>query len=143
MWPFTSKPKAKTPEHYKRKWKELCKALVPPFGEADTWQGEVLRIIGNAEDEANRNGFINWDEEDDRDMDLFSGRLCGDLTFDIPVKGKIRILSEKIKTAGKDEGMPLPEDAEWHFLFSRAVDWCEAHPKPLLIREDGDYIGHD
>ncbi|MDF9828009.1 hypothetical protein M2447_002117 [Ereboglobus sp. PH5-10] len=143
MWPFTSKPKEKSPEYYKRRWRELCKLLVPPSGEANTWQGEVLRIAGNAEDEANRNGFINWDEEDDRDMDLFIEKLCGDSTFIASVQERIRAFGEKVKIAGKDIEAPSPEATEWRFLFSRAIDWCEAHPKPLLMRENEDYIGHD
>jgi hypothetical protein len=143
MWPFASKPKSKPPEYYKRRWRELNKSLVPPFGEADTWQGEILRIIGNAEDEANRNGFINWDEEDDRDVDLFVEKLCGDSTFDTSSKEKIRALAAKIKAAGGNVEPPAPENNEWRFLFSRAVDWCEAHPEPLLMHEDGVYFGHD
>jgi len=141
MWPFISK--SKSPEYYKRRWRELWKLLVPLQGEAETWQGEIVRIVGNAEDEANRNGFINWDEEDARDMDLFVERLCADSIFDSSTKGKIRICAEKIKIVGADFELPLPSEEDWDYLFSRAVDWCDAHPEPIPMRDVEDYIGHD
>jgi hypothetical protein len=144
MWPFTSKSKAKSDDYRKQRWKQLCKELVPPAGEADTWQGEVLRLIANAEDEANRNGFMNWDEEDDRDMDFYVKTLCDDSTFDGPTKEKIRSCAQRIKKAGGDIKFGLPPMADWHFLHFRAVDWCDAHPDQMpMPNRGGDYVGHD
>jgi hypothetical protein len=142
MWPFTSNPENKNDDYRKRRWCELYKLLVPPMGEAETFQGEILRIIANAEDEANRNGFINWDDEDDRDIDIFVERLCGDSTFDTVTKDKIRNCAEKIKKAGGNTELPMPEDEEWNFMHFRAVDWCDVHPEPIPMRKGGDYVGH-
>ena len=140
MWPFTS-----SSENAKTKlarFRQLQKLLVPPMGECETWQGEVIRIIGNAEDEANRNGFINWDDEDDRDMDLFVEHLCGDRTFDEKNKKVIRELAESIKFSGHDPDGSSPSDQDWHFLFCCAADWCDAHKEPIPLKEGGDYVGH-
>jgi len=143
MWPFTSKSKPKDDAYHKRRWRELWKELVPPAGEAITWQGEVLRIIANAEDEANRNGFVNWDKEDDRDMDLFVDQLCGESTFDAATQERIRSCAVRIKRAGGDTKLPMPTQEDWEFMHFRAVDWCDLHPNPIPMREDKGYFGHD
>ena len=144
MWPFSPTPKAKSDDYRKQRWRQLWKELVPPAGEAETWQGEVLRIIANAEDEANRNGFMNWDEEDDRDMTLFVERLCDGPTFDDATKEKIRSCADRIKKAGGDTELGLPAMDDWHFMHFRAVDWCDAHPEPIpMPNRGGDYVGHD
>jgi hypothetical protein len=44
---------------FKRLWKEL----VPPFGQAKTVQGELIRAIGRLSEEAYRNGNINFDND--------------------------------------------------------------------------------
>ncbi len=102
-----------------------------------------MRVIANAEDEANRNGFVNWDDEDDRDIDLFVERLCGDSTFDSATKEKVRRCAAKIKKAGGDTELPMPTKEDWDFMHFRAVDWCDAHPKRIPIREDQGYVGHE
>jgi hypothetical protein len=144
MWPFTSSLKRKSDDYRKQRWRELWKSLVPPLGEAETWQGEILRIIANAEDEANRNGFMNWDDEDDRDMDLFVEKLCADSIFDGATKEKIRAYAEQIKKVGGTTQLPLPKPEIWHFMHFRAVDWCDAHPVPIQMpNQRADYVGHD
>ncbi|HWA26103.1 MAG TPA: hypothetical protein VG734_10605, partial [Lacunisphaera sp.] len=107
------------------------------------WQGEVMRIIANAEDEANRNGFVNWDEENDCDIDLFVDRLCGDSTFDPDIQERIRSCAARIKKAGANTKLLMPTKEEWDFMHFRAVDWCDAHPDPIPRREDQGYVGHD
>jgi hypothetical protein len=140
MWPFTPSRGSEKPKLVR--FHQLHKKLVPPMGECETWQGEVIRIIANAEDEANRNGFINWDEEDDRDISLFVERLCADDTFEEEKKAAIRDFGHSIKLAGRDSDASSPQTQDWEFLFACAVDWIDAHPDPIPLREDGGYIGH-
>jgi hypothetical protein len=144
MWPFNSQKSfhAKSDEYRKKRFCELYKSLVPPLGEAETLQGELLRIIGNAEDEANRNGFMNWDEEDDRDMDLFVDQICEGSIFDEVTRRKIKECAARIKNAAHDTKELLPRAEDWHFMHFRAVDWCDAHPEPIPMRDTGDYAGH-
>jgi hypothetical protein len=44
---------------FKRLWSEL----VPPYGQAKTVQGELIRITGRLSDEAYRNGNVNFDHD--------------------------------------------------------------------------------
>ena len=140
MWPF--KPSPENTALKLTRFRQLQKALVPPMGECETWQGEVIRVIGNAEDEANRNGFINWDDEDDRDIDLFVQYLCGDDTFDAKKKSRIREIAATIKFSGHDTEGSSPSDLDWQFMFCCAADWCDAHKDPIPLRQGGDYVGH-
>jgi hypothetical protein len=41
---------------------ELWERLVPRSGQADTVQGELIRVTGRLTDEAHRNGNTNWDD---------------------------------------------------------------------------------
>jgi len=51
-----------TDKEYIEKAKYLWKTLVPPRGQADTVQGELLRALASLQDEAQVNGNINWDK---------------------------------------------------------------------------------
>src|SRR5688572_23131809 len=66
------KPYSWTQEH-----KRLWKALVPAEGQADTLQGELIRIAGKLTDQAYRNGNMNWDDEHEK-MWRFVGRHLDD-----------------------------------------------------------------
>src|SRR4051794_14312482 len=63
----------------KETWKEtlrrLGKELVPLSGEAETLQGELILCIGNLTDEANRNGWMNWDEDDQDSISILRSYL--------------------------------------------------------------------
>lgn len=41
---------------------EIWRRFVPPKGQADTVQGELLRAVEKLRDEATRNGNGNWDD---------------------------------------------------------------------------------
>ena len=41
----------------------LWQFLVPPYGKAQTAQGEIIRIAGRVQHEFLDNGCINWDED--------------------------------------------------------------------------------
>lgn len=49
-------------KEYVEKVKYIWQNLVPPRGQADTVQGELLRAIEKLADEAQRNGNMNWDK---------------------------------------------------------------------------------
>lgn len=49
-------------KEYAEKAKYIWQNLVPPRGQADTVQGELLRAIEKLADEAQRNGNVNWDK---------------------------------------------------------------------------------
>ncbi len=62
-------------ENWQQTLRRLRKNLVPLSGEAETLQGELVRCVDNLNDEAMRNGWMNWDagdEEGDRDFTALS-----------------------------------------------------------------------
>jgi hypothetical protein len=69
--------------------------------------------------------------------------VCGDSAFDSATKEEIRSCAAKIQRAGGDTKLPMPTQEERDFMPFRTVDWCDAHPAPLPLREGGDYVGHD
>lgn len=50
-----------TNKEYIEKEKHIWRTFVPPQGQAEYVQGELLRSIAKLQDEAQRNGNINWD----------------------------------------------------------------------------------
>lgn len=49
----------------------LWQFLVPPYGKAQTAQGEIIRIAGRVQHEFLDNGCINWDEDFQKMLDAF------------------------------------------------------------------------
>lgn len=47
---------------YEQDARRIWKTYVPPRGQAETIQGELLRAVEKLRDEAQRNGNCNWDE---------------------------------------------------------------------------------
>ena len=113
----------------KETWQEtlrrLGKELVPVSGEAETLQGELVRCIDNLKDEANRNGWMNWDEGDVESVDVlrrylpepdvFSQGMCQQIDKALDV---VRYAGER----GADEGVFASE--ELTFLGERVAEWC-------------------
>ena len=65
------------PQQYFDECKYIWKQLVPPSGQADTLQGELLREIEQLRSEAQHNGNVNWDEDFDRFCDHITQALSG------------------------------------------------------------------
>lgn len=49
----------------------LWEYLVPPYGKAQTAQGEIVRIVGRVQREFLDNGCTNWDEDFQKMLDAF------------------------------------------------------------------------
>ena len=49
----------------------LWEYLVPPYGKAQTAQGEIFRIVGRVQREFLDNGCTNWDEDFQKMLDAF------------------------------------------------------------------------
>jgi hypothetical protein len=47
---------------YETEARRIWQTYVPPRGQAETVQGELLRAVEKLRDEARRNGNCNWDE---------------------------------------------------------------------------------
>ena len=119
-------------------WEEqprLWKKLVPPSGQAESIQGELIRSTGKLTDEAYRNGNTNWGEGHERML-----RFVGD-TLDDPA---VFTPEERARTA--DAVAQILEDVEDpdvsghgspHYLLTEmAVRWCLA--SPILVPHTKD-----
>ena len=119
----------------------LCRQLVPVAGEAETMQGEIVRCASNLYDEGTRNGFMNWDEADEEAVSFLKRHLPDPNVFDAHTIVAISHALEAVSIAGPKEVGGLPVE-ELEFIVSRAIDWCDANPLPIVIKEDEDYLGH-
>ena len=54
------------PYNWKTEQTRLWESLVPSEGQADTLQGELIRVAGKLTDQAFRNGNMNWDAEHEK-----------------------------------------------------------------------------
>src|SRR5438045_5143002 len=78
------------PYSWQKEHDRLWSELVPAQGQAETLQGELLRIAGKLTDQAYRNGNANWDADHER-MWRFVGKHLDDLeTFSEKERSLIR-----------------------------------------------------
>jgi len=134
MFNIFKRQKAKAYD-WKKEQARLWKALVPANGQAETLQGELIRIAGKLTDEAFRNGNMNWDADHER-MWRFVGRHLDDAaTFSDKERALIR---EKIAEIIRDNEAPdvSGEGCSYYVVTEKVVDWCMAHPAPIPRPED-------
>jgi hypothetical protein len=131
MWPFRRAKRYDWKKEHARLWKEL----VPPEGQADTLQGELIRIAGKLTDQAFRNGNMNWDADHERMWRFIGKKITDDSTFSAQDR---ELVHEKIEEIIRDEKCPnLSGDASPYYAVSeKVVDWCIAHPTPIPHSED-------
>ncbi len=111
---------------FKNNFEELWEFLVPPRGQAQTAQGEVIRIAGRISDELWRNGGMNWDEDYRKMLDSF-GEYCHSGNPFYWMGDSV----EEIIDALKDGDV---NDLRIEQLRTCAVRWVENNPEvmPLL-----------
>lgn len=107
---------------------------VPKRGQSSTVQGELLRAVVKLEDEATRNGNVNWGEA--------HARLLAFLQRTLPPEGwrarsRRKQILEDLARVGDFE-RPLTDQATWERLNDAVGDWCHEHPEPLPREHDPD-----
>lgn len=135
-------------ERFGRLWREL----VPPSGEAETLQGEIVRSVGRLEDEYNRNGNVNWEPAGYHCefVEFLKRYLADTRTFSPSVVQEIRDAAEQVRLAAEDLGTEMLDGEEVHVqkhsadealkvLTQRSVDWCEKHPHPIYKQLGQDF----
>jgi hypothetical protein len=133
----------KKPVSWQDRIQELWRELVPPGGEAETLQGELVRSIQNLSDEAFRNGYINWSEKHEEFIKVLQHYLVNDETFDSHTVQELRDDLTHIQRSGRT----LQSEGELSDMANdpltrvarRVVEWCDAHPE-LLYRPEGQDI---
>lgn len=131
MWLFKKVKRYDWKKEHARLWKEL----VPPTGQADTVQGELIRIAGKLTDQAFRNGNMNWDADHERMWRYIGETIIDDPIFSVEDKAQLR---EKIEVIIRDQECPnlSGDSSPYHFVSEKVVDWCIAHPTPIPHAED-------
>ncbi len=131
MGPFRKTKSYEWKKEQSRLWKEL----VPPNGQADTLQGELIRITGKLTDQAYRNGNMNWDSDHERMWRFIGEKIANDPIFSSEEQALIR---EKIEEIIRDQECPdLSGDGSPYYLVTeKVVDWCMAHPAPIPHEKD-------
>jgi hypothetical protein len=126
---------AQKPYDWKKEHQRLWAALVPKQGQADTLQGEIIRIVGKLTDEAYRNGNRNWDTDCERMWRFVGAHLDDPETFTEEERELIGNLVEEI-IEDKDCPDVLGDGSAIDVVNEKAVDWCMAHPDPIPHKKD-------
>jgi hypothetical protein len=119
----------------------LQKELVPIAGESGTLQGELVRCINNLNDEAHRNGWINFDEADIESLDVLRRYLPDASIFSQAICQQIHISLDAVRYAGErgaDEGK-FGYD-ELTFLAQRVAEWCHSHSELIHKRPEATWL---
>ena len=121
---------APKPYDWKKEHERLWAALVPNNGQADTLQGELIRIIGTLTDEAYRNGNVNWDFDCEVMWRFVADHLNDPVPFTEKEREEIRNLVEEI-VENKDCPDVSGDGSALCLINEKVVDWCIAHPAEI------------
>ena len=102
--------------------------LVPPYGKAQTAQGEIIRIAGRVQHEFLGNGCINWDEDFQKMLDAFLEYLQLGNGFNDEDLKSAEVLVLLLKENG-EKG--LVDDRLTMVLCSCAMAWIKQNPEVL------------
>jgi len=112
-------------EHFKT-CKKIWKELVPPSGQADSLQGELLRQLEKLRGEAEDNGNINWDDNFEWFCGFIASKLKESDLFEESHMDKIEKALEYIKECGKYSALyhegEIPDDEVDPMLFAYVDD---------------------
>ena len=131
MWPFSKKLKS---YNWKKEHSRLWEELVPADGQAETLQGELIRIAGKLTDQAFRNGNMNWDDDHETMWRFVGNKLVSDSTFSKKEKNEIK---EKVEQIIEENGCPdLGDDNPFYFISEKVVDYCMANETLIDFEPD-------
>jgi len=119
---------------YREKAKYIWKTYVPSRGQADCVQGELLRAISKLEDEAQRNGNINWDEGHEILAQYILDTLLKANIFD---DKKLKQLQKDIKRILNYKA-PYTEDDLYARITHLIVDFFIHFPEPIKHKHNID-----
>lgn len=160
MWPFRRRRAVdenvgELPPHRGASWQALSNRFVPDQGQADTMQGELLRVTTRIAHEHSANGWLNWNDTYRRFIEFARACLAdGTLPPDLTSQAE-RTCSELLalgawyarRDALDDDDPALeemeergpgtqPSDADVHRLEQLAELWCRAHPRAIPHAND-------
>ena len=92
---------------------------VPPNGQADTIEGELLRAVEKLRREAQGNGNINWDEGFEILIRFLRTHLLDAAVYPDDVLKATRAILDRLSRPG----LPVVEDGPYDELGDRVVEW--------------------
>ncbi|MCJ0904408.1 hypothetical protein [Rhodococcus sp. ARC_M6] len=108
--------------------REIWTTLVPPYGPAESIQGELLRAVDQLRVEAQCNGNINWEVGNYADyVPYLRARLIDSRVFNTAALTEIEIDLNRLA----DFEFPETDDEPYDRLCDRIVEWVRAHPEPI------------
>jgi ankyrin repeat protein len=111
---------------WKAVYQELWDELVPPSGDANSLQGELLRSIGKLSDEFYRNGNINWDTNKAVYLDMIAFLKTHLLDESIALEEK-ELKQAFIKLTHFNVVYYEKEASPHRKISEVVVRWCAAH----------------
>lgn len=125
---------------YQKEAQQLWASLVPQSGQADTVQGELVRVIGRLASEEYRNGNGNWDRGFRMYTNFLAKHLPDEAVFDAEQLTQIKEDIQQIRYYGsrsphvREVTPTVPyakgEDA-FDRLTDRVVEWCQHYTEPI------------
>jgi len=119
---------------YRNKCKYIWKNYVPSSGQSDYVQGELLRAVAKLEDEAQRNGNINWDKGHEILALYLSDTIEESNVLD---KKQLKKFKTDIKRVLKYKE-PYTEDDLYTRLEHAVVDFFMQNPDPIKREHNPD-----
>lgn len=113
----------------------LWENLVPPSGQADTIQGELIRAVERLRSEAQRNGNGNWNEHYEMLIDFLETHLCDEDLFSEAMCEHIEIDLNRLRDSARS---PYLDDDLYDRLLERVVTFCEHNPELVEKSHDDD-----
>jgi len=131
-------------ESWQQALRRLGKELVPPSGEADTLQGELVRCIDNLRGEARRNGWMNFDVRHEEAIETLRRFLPEPEVFSEVLRQEICRALDRVRKAG-EHGADKGEMAydELDFLAERVVDWCNRSEELFYKKPESIWLDED
>lgn len=102
--------------------------LIPPYGKAQTAQGEIIRIAGRVKHEFLDNGCINWDDEFEKMLDAFLNYLQLGNGFNQKDMKAAEVLVQLLKENGNKGFI---DDQLTTVLCSCAMTWVKQNPEVI------------
>lgn len=99
--------------------KFIWNEFVPKSGQAETVQGELLRVVEKLRDEATRNGNGNWDKGFEIFISFLRETLLDENVFDDNSINKIKSTLSRLE----EEENPYLEDDLYDELGDRVVEY--------------------
>ncbi len=118
-----------TTKRWQDQHQELWELLVPGVGQANTVQGEVIRITGKVTDELYRNGGCNWDKQYQKMLDGLLSYCKMGAPLEPNVLKEAKTLVKEIYKGDNCDSIKT------YRLTEIGVSWVLKNPNPIALEK--------